>query len=89
MEKEFVQTNMDVLFALGPGRPASFHIQYDGTPESWANVLHRRRLYHARCQAADEAYAHQHPGLIFQRLCDRPEITALLEDVSPSQLTDE
>lgn len=80
MPNDFETVNLDVLLELGPGRPRSFHLQYDGTPESWANVLHQRREYHARCRAADDAYARRYPGLNFQRLCDRPGIAALLEN---------
>jgi hypothetical protein len=79
----YTPVNMDVLFALGSGRPESQNVGYDGTPESWANMLQMRRQYYAKCQARDEAFAVQHPGLNFHRLCDRPEIQRLLEDIPP------
>lgn len=84
---DYTPVNMDVLFALGPGRPESQNVGYDGTPESWANVVRMRRQYYAKCQARDEAFALEHPELDFQRLCDRPEIQGLLEDSPPSVIS--
>ncbi|THF68324.1 hypothetical protein E7T06_16805 [Deinococcus sp. Arct2-2] len=84
---DYTPANVDVLFALGSGRPESSHVGYDGTPESWASVLQRRRQYYAKCQARDEAFALEHPGLNLQRLCDRPEIQGLLEDIPPDVIS--
>jgi hypothetical protein len=79
---DYSPVNMDVLFELGLGKPDAPQVGYDSTPESWAMVLQTRRRYYAQCLAMDGAFAAQRPGLTFRRLCDRPEIKRLLEDLS-------
>lgn len=77
-----VRVALEVLPGPGPKKPDVPHVPWGKTPEIQAAALQVRRLYYDQCQRADEAFAMQHPGLLFERLCDRPENRRFLEDLS-------
>lgn len=82
----YTPVDMDVLFALGPGKPDGPQFMDDGTPEMQQRIQQIRRRYYEQCRAADEAFAAEHPGLSFPHLCNRPEIRRLLDNQEPGNL---
>ncbi len=88
LEDEYAQDNLDVLWNLGPTPPDAPHVPWGDSPEIQAIAVQIRRRYFEQCRAADEAFAAQHPGRLFERLCDRPGIKRLLEEIPDVSLDD-